>query len=70
MSVLACGRLGCDAVMCDKWSYRFGYICESCLDELDSQNPGTYDEIRAFMEDPKGNPPRYSLNVRDIFTNT
>ncbi len=34
MSVLTCGRRGCDNIMCDRHSCEHGYICNSCFEEL------------------------------------
>ena len=34
MSVLACSREGCRNIMCDRYSFRHGYICHECYDEL------------------------------------
>ena len=34
MGVLACNRTGCDNIMCDKHSNTYGYICNSCYNEL------------------------------------
>lgn len=34
MSVLECDRNGCESIMCDYYSHRHGYICNSCLEEL------------------------------------
>ncbi len=34
MGVMACSRRGCESVMCDRYSLRYGYICSGCFDEL------------------------------------
>ncbi len=34
MSVLACDRRGCDNIMCDRLSHDYGYICDSCFEDL------------------------------------
>lgn len=34
MSVLACSRNGCENIMCDRYSSTYGYLCDSCFDEL------------------------------------
>lgn len=34
MSVLACSRQGCENIMCDKYSYIYGYICDECFEGL------------------------------------
>ena len=46
MGVLQCDRKGCEHVMCDRLSDRYGYICWECFEELTES--GTID-IRAFM---------------------
>lgn len=55
MSVLACARSGCDNIMCDHYSYEHGYICNSCLSELQAF-PNV--DIGYFMTtEPMTNPP-------------
>lgn len=34
MSVLSCRRHRCENIMCDRYSYEFGYICDECFEEL------------------------------------
>jgi hypothetical protein len=34
MSVLRCTRNGCENIMCDRYSYNYGYICNECFEEL------------------------------------
>ena len=34
MSVKECQRKDCTNIMCDKYSDRFGYICNDCFEEL------------------------------------
>jgi len=34
MSVLQCDRNGCENIMCDRLSDRYGYICDECFEEL------------------------------------
>ena len=48
MGVLACNRNGCDNIMCDRYSYEHGYICDDCFRELVSTGPTT--DIKGFME--------------------
>lgn len=45
MGVMSCDRLGCDAVMCDKYSEKYGYICTACYYELQNSDAS----IREFM---------------------
>lgn len=34
MGVRHCARKGCEAIMCDRYSSAYGYICDNCFDEL------------------------------------
>jgi len=34
MSVMACDRVGCENIMCDRYSYIYGHICNNCFEEL------------------------------------
>jgi len=45
MGVLTCDRFRCDNVMCDRYSYHYGYICNDCFDELMNSTLG----IETFM---------------------
>ncbi len=49
MSVLACERTDCDNIMCDRYSYKFGYICDSCFVELGHSGM----DVETFMNTPK-----------------
>lgn len=51
MSLLACNRNGCDNIMCDIISDRYGYICDDCYNEL-KEKAGTM-SISYFMKSPK-----------------
>lgn len=46
MSVLACSRRDCENIICDRYSYEYGYICHECFRELVRVNPS---DIDAFM---------------------
>lgn len=52
MSVLKCNRKGCENIMCDRYSRIYGYICDSCFDEL-SNNEFFRGSIDDFMYTPK-----------------
>ena len=59
MGVLACDRKGCENVMCDHYSDVYGYLCYSCLSELNDSAPRLFNEygvdfIQKFMDAPKG----------------
>lgn len=47
MSVLACDRAGCEHIMCDRLSYKYGYICDYCFEELCKLPAST--DIESFM---------------------
>ena len=50
MGVLWCARFGCENIMCDRYSYKYGYICERCFKELVNSGPET--DVFKFMETP------------------
>ena len=49
MSVKECNRIGCDNIMCDRYSYEYGYLCDDCFNALSNMSPDT--DIREFMGD-------------------
>jgi len=61
MGVLACDRKGCDNIMCDRLSHRYGYICNDCFEELvnrisTQENRGLLvTAIEEFMDSDKYN---------------
>jgi hypothetical protein len=65
MSVLACDRENCNNVMCDRMSYKYGYICDECFEELVAEAPG---DIYLFMQQPKQNTDR--VRNREQFEKT
>jgi hypothetical protein len=34
MGVMACGSIGCQNILCDRYSDDYGYICDECFAEL------------------------------------
>ena len=64
MGVLACDRLGCKNIMCDRVSEKHGYICDECFEELVATGidtnietfMGTYTKVNLLM------PPREFYN--------
>jgi len=34
MSVMSCNRKGCENILCDRYSKKYGYICNDCFSEL------------------------------------
>lgn len=66
MSVLACRRNGCDNIMCDRFNYEFGYLCDECFEELIRLGKET--NIPVFMCSVKL--PKASVDEsRDFFDN-
>lgn len=53
MSVLACSRIGCYNIMCDNMSHKWGYLCDSCKQELISLGEC---RIEDFMNSEKKTP--------------
>jgi len=45
---MACDRQGCEHVMCDRYSDKYGYICNYCFEDLINLGVGV--DITAFME--------------------
>ena len=58
MSVLSCDRYGCSNVMCDRYSYTHGYICDECFSELVESEK----DVDEFMTSYK--PEDYRLEVK------
>ena len=52
MGVLSCSRRGCDNVMCDRYSSRFGYICWECFNEMVAKKIPT-EKIEEFLDTKK-----------------
>lgn len=57
MSVLSCYRRNCENIMCDRYSYEYGYICDECLKELKlacrAEGSVSDNIISQFMESEK-----------------
>ena len=51
MSVMPCARNGCKNIMCNRYSFIYGYICIDCFNELISLGPET--NIITFFDIPK-----------------
>lgn len=56
MGVLRCNRGDCEKIMCSRYSHKYGYICESCFEELVKLGADT--DIEHFMNSnvKQGNP--------------
>ena len=48
MGVKPCSRRGCKSVMCDRYSSRYGYICNDCFQALVRCGPDI--NIDAFLQ--------------------
>lgn len=53
MGVLACDRNNCENIMCDRISFKEGYICNECFEELITYGILDDTEIEHFMKTPK-----------------
>jgi len=60
MSVLSCRRANCKNIMCDRYSHRFGYICDDCFAELEELGGGV--DIDRFMRTEKRLPKTQRLD--------
>lgn len=49
MGVMPCNRNGCDNIMCDRYSNKYGYICHDCYSQLLQSNLN----IESFMASNK-----------------
>jgi len=49
MGALSCFHCDCNNIMCSRYSYTYGYICNECFEELVSSNL----DIDEFMNTPK-----------------
>lgn len=52
MSVLPCNRVGCNHIMCDRYSPTYGYICNECFNELVERGINT--DVETFMATAPG----------------
>jgi hypothetical protein len=41
VSVLTCNKGGCPNIMCDRYSHKYGYICNDCFEQLVRLGVGT-----------------------------
>lgn len=48
MGVIPCDRSGCTNIMCDRYSWAYGRICDSCFEEL-CRSSWPLDSIAEFM---------------------
>lgn len=52
MGVMPCSRRGCENIMCDRYSHKYGHICDECFQELVSR--GRDQSIAEFLYEMKG----------------
>ena len=64
MGVLACNKNQCENIMCDRYSYEYGYLCWECFEELCDTRPL---DIRAWMGYPKVVQASERSNYEEIF---
>ena len=65
MGVLPCNRAKCEAIMCDRYSHDYGYICSDCYWDLTESC--TLD-VQRFMDTPKPKTaPGVTVDYDEIF---
>lgn len=64
MSVLNCSRSYCDNIMCERLSSTYGYICDSCYEEL-RRTPLI--DIECFMD---SRPNHHASKAWDTYCNS
>ena len=52
MGVMSCSRRDCEHIMCDRYSTKYGYICDECFEEL--VRLGIHANIQEFMNTTVG----------------
>jgi len=56
MGVLNCDRTGCENIMCDRYSDKYGYICWECFNELVAKKIPVGDFMHTVKEDYEDSP--------------
>ncbi len=69
MGVKSCDRAGCEHIMCDRHSQKFGYICYYCYQELEqlvekSREPV---DVKEFMDTPKEKDDTKVSDVHELY---
>ena len=54
MGTKACTRAGCENILCDRYSNKFGYLCDECFEELTYAADLSEGYIRTFLSSQKG----------------
>lgn len=63
---MICARRDCENIMCDLYSYKYGYICRKCFLELSKKRQ----DIDDFMDTPKKetiNDDSWEIELTNIF---
>ena len=47
MGVMPCSRRNCPRILCDRYSSHYGYLCDSCFEELVHLGPSA--DVEEFM---------------------
>lgn len=63
MGVMECNRLGCDNIMCQRYSSEFGYLCEECFYEMVDRGL----TVGNFMKTKKNDKLHNSFKYDEIF---
>lgn len=58
MGVMACRRTGCENILCNRYSSKYGYICEDCFQEMINSKL----DIFTFMMSSKVNNKNYDYH--------
>ena len=68
MSDLECNRIGCENIMCERYSNIYGYICNDCYSEMVIAQAiiGNF-SIKKFMETPKHEIDDSDVDLNDVF---
>lgn len=58
MGVMACRRNGCENILCDRYSVEYGYICDTCFEEMATIKVLNIKEfLNSRFSNPKDLPP-------------
>ena len=63
MGVMSCSRRGCENIMCDRYSYEYGYICNECYAELVERGVGI--DVEEFMDTTKEDSYKTSTDIAE-----
>ena len=61
MGVLNCDRQGCDNIMCDRYSDKYGYLCWECYSELVNKKISVSEFMRTIKAKEEENPYTYAF---------